>query len=129
MKETKKNMIRILVVDDEEAVIDSFRRILERLLITVDTCESLDEAIAMLGTNEYNAVITDLRLSGSENTDGLNILHYVSEYRPNTISILMTGYGSDTLKKAVLEHEKAYYLDKPVLFSEIISILETEEVI
>jgi CheY-like chemotaxis protein len=55
---------RILVVDDEELVAHLLNRILERMGCHVTLTYSGEEALALLRENEYDTIITDLKMPG-----------------------------------------------------------------
>src|SRR2546422_11141727 len=82
---------RVLVVDDEESVALTVGEVLRRDDLTVDTVLSGDDAIARLQETEYDVVLTDLRMEGS---DGLSVLAETHRRAPLTISIVLTGFAS-----------------------------------
>lgn len=116
-------MHRILIIDDEEAILFSYRMLFRGPLVTVDTCTSVEEALELLQFNDYRAVITDLRFGDSEDQGGLELLQHLREHRPTTPVILATGYGNDEIKENVLALGVAAYFDKPVPVTEILACL------
>ena len=114
---------RVLVVDDEDALLFSYRRLLRGATVKVDDCTTLEESIALIRDNIYDAIITDFRLSHSEGNEGLEILKYVKMHKPVTPVIVMTGYGNDAIKDEVLALGAYCYFDKPVQISKIITVL------
>src|ERR1035437_4132260 len=89
---------RVLVVDDEFSILFAYRKLIETEGFEVDTCDNLIEAMAMIRNRTYLAIITDLRLEGSDNEDGIELLHLIREIQPDTRVIVATGYGSEELK-------------------------------
>lgn len=81
---------RILVVEDEPAVLELLRRSLGRHY-EVLTCSRGDEALGILREEECSLVITDLRLPGAS---GLEILEAAQELDRSPGVIIITGYGS-----------------------------------
>lgn len=114
---------RVLIVDDEPAICFAYRKLLESERFGVDICESVDTALALLQRNEYFAVVSDVRFTGSDNEDGVYLLSVVRKEQPLTKMILVTGYGSDELKKTALELGASHYFEKPVKPSLILSLL------
>ena len=53
---------RILCVDDEEIILDSFRKILVLDGYSVDTVETGQEALGLVQTRDYDFVFTDLKM-------------------------------------------------------------------
>lgn len=113
---TKK---RILVIDDEDVILFSYKKIFQRSHLDVDVCGTPEAAVEMIRNNVYNAVISDIRFSDSDSKEGLDILRYVRENSPATPVILMTGYGSAEIKEKAIALGAAYYFDKPVAISVI----------
>lgn len=101
---------RILVVDDEEAVLVTVKGILELDGYEVVGTTSGQHALQLIGSERFDVVLTDLRLEGIQ---GIDLLREVARLSPDTASILFTGYGS--LDSAVTAmREGAYdYLLKP----------------
>lgn len=102
---------KILLVDDEPRVLLTVTAILEREGYDVVSVPSGDAAICAVRENNYDLVLTDLRMEG---VDGLGVLAEVRKQSPNTVTVMMTGYGSvDSALEAV--HLGAHeYLLKPV---------------
>src|SRR5436305_5760630 len=105
---------RILLVDDEEATLFTFARLLRRLDCVVDSARSLVEAEAALSANEYSVVITDLRLDGARGEDGLEVLRSARAKSATVEIIVITGYGSPSAMTKAYELGAAYYFEKPV---------------
>ncbi len=115
---------RILVVDDEDAILFSYRKLLQGAAVMVDDCTTLEEAIALIKDTAYSAVITDLRLSHSEGNEGLEILAYVKKHKPALPVIILTGYGNDEIKDQAMSLGACAYFDKPVQIAKIIKVLQ-----
>lgn len=101
---------RILVVDDEENVLVTIQAILEMDGYTVDTAQTGEDALALIRANDYDVVLTDLRLGDSS---GQDVLAEIRRSRPQTVAVMLTGYAS--LESAISAlREGAYdYLIKP----------------
>ena len=105
---------RILIVDDEEAILFAYRELFEEEGMEVDACKTLVEVLALLRTQDYCAVISDIRLAGSDNTDGLTILECVRGLQPAAKVIIVTGYGTREIEHSVHAMGAACYFEKPV---------------
>lgn len=105
---------RILIVDDEDETLVTFRKLLKRLDCEIDCAESIETAEALLATTSYAAVITDLRLTGIIGEEGLEILRFVKEKSSGTAVILVTGYGSPEIMTKAYQLGAAYYFEKPL---------------
>jgi len=87
---------RILAVDDEAVVLDSFRKILVVAGYSIDTVESGREALGLVQKNKYDFVFTDLKMP---EMDGLDVVKGVKHFSPETDVIVITGYA--TIESAV----------------------------
>jgi len=114
---------RILVVDDEPAVLFAYRKLIEKDGMTVDISASLEDALRNIRSRSYLAVIADLRLAGTDNGDGLEILRVIQGERPGTKTILATGYGDSDIEKTAQSLGASYYFKKPVSPSDILGAL------
>src|SRR5215475_9750963 len=81
----------ILVVDDEGAIRYSISKTLQRVGYQVSAAASGEEALAMLGEQNFDVVLTDIRMPG---LSGVELLAKIKEKAPDSIVILMTGYAS-----------------------------------
>ena len=105
---------RVLIVDDEPAILFAYRKLIEKEGIAVDICECLDQAALHIATRTYLAVIADLRLAGSDNKDGLEVIRMIRSTQPLAKVILSTGYGSEEIEHKVRSMGITHYFEKPV---------------
>jgi len=110
----------ILIVEDEETLRESIKRIFVKEGYTVDGAESAEKGLALLETNAYDVILTDIILPGM---DGIEMLARVRERIPDQIVIVVTAYASlDTSVKAL--RAGAYdYIMKPIMHEEIKQIV------
>ena len=104
-------MKSILFVDDEPMILAGLQRLLRahRSEWDMSFAGSGAEALALLETKPFDAVVTDMRMPAM---DGARLLALVQERFPGTIRIVLSGYfESDTALRAVpVAHQ---YLAKP----------------
>jgi DNA-binding NtrC family response regulator len=110
----------ILIVEDEETLRESIKRIFLKEGYTVDGAESAEQALALLETSAYDVIISDIILPGM---DGIEMLGKVRELIPDQVFIIVTAYASlDTSVKAL--RAGAYdYIMKPLIHEEIKQIV------
>ena len=101
---------RILVVDDEENVLVTIEAILRMDGYDIDTAGSGERALELIGQNDYDVVLTDLRL---EDMSGQDILAAIRQRSPATVSVMLTGYASLESALAALREGAYDYLIKP----------------
>jgi two-component system response regulator HydG len=101
----------ILLVEDDDSLRVTQALYLEREGFQVTAVGSGGEALRRIAADQFQAVVTDLRL---DEIDGLQILAAAKESSPETEVVLITGFGSvDTAVEAM--KSGAYdYLTKPV---------------
>jgi DNA-binding NtrC family response regulator len=109
-----------LIVEDEETLRESIKRIFAKEGYAVDTAESAEKGLELLGTAVYDVIISDIILPGM---DGIEMLGKVREQVPDQIVIIVTAYASlDTSVKAL--RAGAYdYIMKPIIHEEIKQIV------
>ncbi len=111
----------ILVVDDSEAVLAGISEILKSNGYSVDTASDGAVAIDRIGDKFYDIILTDLAMPKK---DGMEVLKYITESSPESMCIMITGYG--TIKNAVeaIQSGAFDYLTKPVKSEEILVVIE-----
>jgi CheY-like chemotaxis protein len=101
---------RILAVDDEPVVLDSFRRILVLAGYSVDTVETGPEALGLVQRHEYDFVFTDLKMP---QMDGVEVVKAVRHLRPDVDVAVVTGYATVETAVATMQHGAVDYVQKP----------------
>ncbi|MEO6596039.1 MAG: HD domain-containing phosphohydrolase [Planctomycetota bacterium] len=120
---------RILLVDDEADALVALGRILEGAGFTVVCASSLRQAVAVMRSEQFHLVLTDLYLGDTD--FGYEITQVARERRPHTPVVLLTGRPSfDNAQEAMRSHV-ADMVVKPVEASKLLAtcrrvIQETE---
>ncbi len=107
-------MRRILLADDEEIILLAYKKILGSSEVQIDTSQSVSEAAYLVNENFYDAVIVDLRLSGTAEMDGLVIIEDVKRISPETRVIVLTAYGDKRIRDIVINAGACCFLEKPI---------------
>jgi DNA-binding NtrC family response regulator len=105
---------RILIVDDEEAITFATRRYFERRSLHVDVAGELAQAKAFVAAGPYDLVVVDLRLTGAQGAEGLDLLGHVRELQPRAKCVLLSAYVSAEVERAALERGAEIVLRKPI---------------
>jgi two-component system response regulator PilR (NtrC family) len=119
MRPSDPSRPRLLVVDDEAAILHATRAYLSGLGYHVDTAREREEAEALLATTPYALLITDMRLTGMHGREGLELLNYAREHSSATRAIVVTAYGSPELAEASRQLGADAYLEKPVALADV----------
>jgi DNA-binding NtrC family response regulator len=115
---------RVLVLDDEPAILFAYRKIIENEGLHVDVSTCLSDAVNFIQTHRYLAVVADVRLSGSENQDGLDFLRILRTSHPATKMILATGHGTSEIRNTARSLGVEHVFVKPVQPASIIDALK-----
>ncbi|MBM3246867.1 MAG: response regulator [Candidatus Omnitrophica bacterium] len=116
----------ILVIDDEQLVIESLRRLLKKEGYDVTIALNGREALEKITQAEYDLVISDIRMP---ELDGIEIIKNIREFlRQNKKKaipeILITGYSDEEILKQARQLKVADYIYKPFDTKEFLEIIK-----
>ena len=100
---------RVLVVDDKENMLKLFAKILADGY-ELTTCSDGARALAVLGGEPFDVVVTDIRMPGA---GGFEVLQGAKAREPSTQVIVMTGYGTVADAVQAMKLGAFDYLEKP----------------
>lgn len=114
---------RILIVDDEQTLVFFLRRGLSEagLNCEVDVVSSGEEALTKLTVDEYQVLITDLRMPG---INGLVLASAARSLHPTIGIILMTAYGTREVEAEAEQLMVDGYLTKPFQMRRLRDLVE-----
>ncbi|MCA9439692.1 MAG: sigma-54-dependent Fis family transcriptional regulator, partial [Candidatus Omnitrophica bacterium] len=101
----------VMVVDDEDAVRYSFRRMMANEPFQVEAFSSGLEAVDRVRAGGISVVVLDVRLGGD--MDGIQTLQAIKELEPKVSVILMTAYASANTAIEATRHGAFDYVLKP----------------
>src|SRR5665811_1913073 len=104
-------MSKILVIDDERAIRNTLKEVLEYEKYEVDLAEDGPKGLEMFSSNSYDIVLCDIKMA---KMDGIEVLGRISETSTDTPVIMISGHGNiDTAVEAI--KKGAYdFLEKPL---------------
>lgn len=102
---------KVLVVDDDPVVGKSFNRVLSHKGYSVITAANAAEALEQMRRDEYDLVVTDIRMPGM---DGLELAETVKARRPWTPVVIVTGYGTAANEARAKAAGVSAFLHKPL---------------
>ena len=117
-------MIRILLIDDEPALVDIYKKFLEQAGHEVEVASDGDEGLRLFAENSYDVVITDMLMP---NKEGLETILELTEHRSDAKIIAVTGGGiglGDDLLELAIEFGAKRALRKPVPMKELLAVVE-----
>ncbi len=115
--EVENPKARILCVDDEGVILDSFRKILVLDGYAVDTVENGKQALGLIQTHSYDFVFTDLKMP---EMDGVEVTKAVKHIRPDIDVIIITGYATVETAVECMKYGAMDYVEKPFTEDELL---------
>ncbi len=112
----RNRQVKILVVDDEKIALKNLSYLLNKEGYDVVTSESGEDAVEILKGNEFDIVMTDLKMAGM---DGIQVLKATKSMYPDTHVILITGYATTETAVEAMRKGAFHYIMKPVQLDEL----------
>ena len=119
--EVKNPVAKILCVDDEAVILDSFRKILVLDGYTVDTVENGKEAIGLIQSHHYDFVFTDLKMP---EMDGVEVTKSVKHVRPDIDVVIITGFATVETAVECMKYGAMDYVQKPFTDDELLAFVK-----
>ena len=101
---------RVLVVDDEENLNWSLVTSLRREHYAADGALTAEDARRRMVDVDYDCVISDIQMPG---IDGFQLLSWLRQQRPQSRVIMMTAFGSPSVRQEAIRNGVTAYLEKP----------------
>lgn len=111
---------RILIVDDERAILSTLSQILKLAGFAVHTASSAQAASVALATATFDAVITDLKMETP--TAGYDVVEAATKQNPRPATIILSAYPQ--LGSQWKQRGAHAFLEKPVPMPELLHKLE-----
>lgn len=120
MSESLSDRPRILVVDDEKAIRDMLADFLDSEGFAVSTAPDGAGAVSELSKAHYDLVLSDLKMP---KMGGIALLEEVNKIAPDTVTVIMTGFGTvetaiDAMKRGAYD-----YVLKPFKMDEVTLVI------
>jgi len=110
--------MRLLIVEDNRALLKSLKKGLEEESFAVDTAEDGEEGLFLAEANDYDVVILDLMIP---KMDGLTLLRKVRAKGLSTHILILTARDAPEDKVRGLDTGADDYLTKPFRFEELLA--------
>ncbi len=108
---TSSHKPKVLLVDDEESILNSLRRLLRGQPYDVLLATGGAQALEIMAQQPIDLVMSDARMP---NMDGATFLAHVHQLYPHTTRIMLTGYADpEAIIKAINEGQIHRYISKP----------------
>ena len=113
---------RILFVDDEPSIRLTLPAILVQHGFEVTSAESVSDALRAIGTQEFDALISDLNIG--EPGDGFTVVSAMRRTQPRCVNFILTGYPAFETALQAIRSQVDDYLVKPTDVRELVDLLE-----
>jgi len=112
---------KILLVDDNKFIRDSFSERLKNNKYEVSSAEDGEEAIEKIASDDFDVVITDIRMP---KVNGIEVLKFTKKNKPKIKVIVMSIFVSQEVINEVMELGADKYIEKSSFLKDIISVLD-----
>lgn len=107
---------KLLIVDDDDIILDSLQEFLRLEGYEVDIARTYEEAVSALERSDFNVAITDVNMPGSS---GFELLRVCRQRYPETVVVMITGYGTIDSAVEAIKMGAYDYLTKPIIDDEL----------
>lgn len=107
---------RLLIVEDEDTLSESLKRVFTREGYEVETASSAESALTLLKERYFDLIIADIILPG---LTGIDLLRKSKDYNPDQIVIIITANASLETAIEALRAGAYDYVMKPIIHEEI----------
>src|SRR5436305_1075779 len=113
---------RVLIVDDDPALLEALPHTLRLRMagVAVDTADSAAAALDRIAVQDYDAIVTDIKMPGM---DGLELLAEIRMRRPDTPTLMITGHGEHELVVDALRGGAYDFIPKPIDRDYLVAVL------
>src|SRR5204863_517240 len=122
--------LTVLIVDDDPALLQALPQALRLRMggVTVETADSAAAALERIAVQDYDAIVTDIKMPGM---DGLALLAEIRARRPDTPTLIITEHGENELVVGALRGGACDFIQKPIdrayLIAALHRAIETRE--
>ena len=102
--------LKLLLLDDEPIVGKRLKPALAKIGCDVETFENPREALKRIEEEEFDIVVTDIRM---DEIDGLQVLEHVQKKSTRTKVIMITGYAMMETAREAMEKGAFDFIAKP----------------
>lgn len=120
-KVTMRESAKILVVDDEKIIRDVLSDFLDLEGYKIHVSASAEEALTEISRQSFDLVITDLKMPGMS---GIELLAQIQNSNPQTVVIIMTGFGTVETALSAMKKGAYDYVLKPFKVEEVVTVIE-----
>ncbi len=113
---------KILVIDDEELIVKSLRKLLEKNGFEVFIAKNGQDALIMAEEEKFDLIVADIRMPGMNGVDTIQALYESLEenHLKKIPTIFITGYADEGIKQKAETLDPIAYIYKPFDIPELV---------
>lgn len=115
-------MQKILIIDDEEAILAAIDTILTDMGYEITTCSEAAEGERIALSADFDLILVDIKMPGR---NGAEIVESIIALKPETHILVITGYPSDPLVRQALSAGAKGLLKKPFEIGAVLDFFES----
>src|SRR5512139_1029414 len=112
---------KMLIIDDEEIVLKSCRKIFEAEGFEVVTTANPQEGLKLVSEKSFDVILCDWMMPGF---DGMDVVEEIDKASPNSAVVMISGYPSVGRATEAMKRGAMDYLPKPFRPEEIIEVVK-----
>jgi DNA-binding response OmpR family regulator len=114
---------RLLIVDDEPAIVQTLAVILEQHQFHVTTATSVSAALQAISNREFDILVTDLNIG--EPGDGFTVVSALRRTHPDAIALIITGFPAFDKALQAIREQVDDFLVKPIHPKQLVEAIES----
>jgi CheY-like chemotaxis protein len=115
----------LLIVDDELPLLMAMKDYFTHFAYDVDCATELEEAVALIEHRRYGLLICDLRLNGTSDREGLNIVSMMRQSSRSARIVLLTAHNSPDLAHEASQLGVHLLVNKPIPLPHLRELIES----
>jgi DNA-binding NtrC family response regulator len=111
---------RMLIIDDEDVILESCRRIFSAEGFQVSCTTSPPEGFRLIADSSFDVILCDWKMPGF---DGMDVLEELERRSPHSAVVMISGYPTPARQTEALKRGAMDYVAKPFTPGEIVEIV------
>jgi len=112
---------KMLIIDDEEIVLKSCRKIFEAEGFNVITTINPQEGLKLVSESHFDVILVDWMMPGF---DGMDVVEEIDKRSPNSTVVMISGYPSVGRATEAMKRGAMDYLAKPFRPEEVVEVVK-----
>lgn len=108
---------RMLIIDDEDVILESCRRIFSAEGFQVSCTTSPPEGLRLIADSSFDVILCDWKMPGF---DGMDVLEELERRSPHSAVVMISGYPTPARQTEALKRGAMDYVAKPFTPGEIV---------